>query len=201
MGTPFTFTASSTAGSVTGPPVPAGPSPGGNCIILQSLPVGTIVTVAETIPVGDAVSSITVAPLSQLVPGTLSLAAGTVAITIGSGVTEVTYTDVKNTGYLEICKKEGDVQGSFTVNPGTGNLGPFAVPAGSCSPAIEVPAGNVVIQENLSPGTVMVGCTTIPVSAQGPCNFNTVPPTSMVTVVPGDVSAETVAIITNKRHQ
>ena len=191
VGTPFTFTAGSSPVKV-----PAGPAPGGTCALGPSLPVGTDATVIETIPSGDAVSNITVAPPGQSV--STNLATGTATITIGSGVTEVTYTDYTTMGYLEICK-QGDVKtkGNFTFTVNPGNLGPFSVPLGACTPAIQVLAGPVVITETSTPGIVMSGCTTIPGGRQGTCN--TPPNTSTVTVAPGDLSTETVAIITNRQ--
>lgn len=189
VGTPFTFTAGGTTFTV-----PAGPGPGGTCVVGPTLPVGSTVTVDEAVPPGHLVSSIAVAPPSHLV-GAPNLAAGSVDVTIGIGVTEVTFTD-KRTGFVEICKK-GDVTGTFkfTVNPG--GLGPFVVPAGACSPAIEVAAGTVVIQETPSPGIIMAGCSTIPAGQQGPCNLGV--QSSTVAVVPGDVSTQTIAFITNRR--
>jgi uncharacterized repeat protein (TIGR01451 family) len=188
-GTPFTFTAG--ANTFT---VPTGPAPGGTCVVGPRFSVGTRVTVAETVPAGYTVSSITVAPASRL-EGTPNLAGGSVNVTIGSGVTEVTFTD-KRTGFLEVCKS-GEVQGnfSFTVNPG--GLGPYVVPAGACSPAIEVAAGTVTIHELASAGTVMSGCSTISPAQQGACNLTA--QTSTVTVDPGDVSTMTIAFVTNKK--
>jgi hypothetical protein len=188
VGTPFTFTAGSSTFTV-----PAGPPPGGTCVIGPSFTVGSTVAVVETIPAGDTVANITVAPPSQLL-GTPNLAGGSVNVTLGSGVTEVTFTD-KRTGFVEICKN-GNVQGNFnfTVNPG--NLGPFVVPAGACSPAIEVAAGPVFINELPSGGATMAGCATIPSGQQGLCNLGA--STSTVTVAPGDVSTMTIAFITNK---
>jgi hypothetical protein len=188
VGTPFTFTAGSSTFTV-----PAGPAPGGTCVVGPSLPIGSTVAVVETIPAGDTVSNITVAPPGQLV-GTPNLAGGSVNVTLGSGVTEVTFTD-KRTGFVEICKN-GVVQGNFnfTVNPGS--LGPFVVPAGACSPAIEVAAGSVLINEMPSTGTTMAACATIPPGQQGPCNLGA--HTSTVTVAPGDVSTITIAFVTNR---
>ena len=189
VGTPFTFTAGSNTFTV-----PTGPTPGGTCVVGPSFPVGTHVTVAETIPPGYTVSSITVAPQVRQ-DGTPNLAGGSVNVTVGSGVTEVTFTD-KRTGFLEICKN-GDVQGNFnfTVNPG--GLGPYVVPAGACSPAIEVAAGVVTIHELPTAGTGMSGCSTIPPGQQGACNLGA--QTSTVTVDPGDVSTMTIAFVTNKK--
>jgi len=191
VGTPYNFTAGSSTFTV-----PAGPAPGGTCVVGPSLPLGSTVTVAETVPAGDMVSSIAVAPPGQLV-GVPNLGGGSVDVTIGSGVTEVTFTDRKPTGFLEICKK-GPVKGNFEfwVN---GGVGPFIVPAGACSPAIELPPGPAVIYENLlfwnplfpSP----IACSTFPPAQQGPCiaNFHV----SIVTVSPGDISTMTTAFITN----
>lgn len=191
VGTPFTFT----AGSAT-LTIPAGPAPGGTCVVGPSVPVGSTVTVAETIPAGDTVSSITVAPPGQLV-GTPNLAGGSASVAIGAGVTEVTFTDEKRTGFLEICKA-GRLTGSFTFTVNPGGLGPFVVPAGACSPAIEVPAGPVVIAELPAAGVVMVGCNTLPTNRQGVCNFSE--ETSVVTVVPGDISSMTIAFVVNRRQ-
>jgi hypothetical protein len=188
-GTPFTFTAGSSTFNV-----PSGPAPGGTCVVGPRFTVGTHVTVAETVPAGYTVSSIAVAPSGQLV-GTPNLAGGNVNVTIGSGVTEVTFTD-KRTGFLEICKN-GDVQGNFSFSVNPGSLGPFVVPAGACSPAIEVAAGVVTIHEQPSAGGTMSGCATIPAGQQGACNLGA--QISTVTVDPGDVSTMTVAFVTNKK--
>jgi len=189
VGTQFNFTAGANTFSV-----PAGPPPGGTCVVGPTFPVGSNVIVDEAVPAGHTVSSIAVAPPKQLV-GAPNLAAGSVNVIIGSGVTVVTFTD-KLTGYLEICKR-GEVKGnfSFTVNPG--GLGPFVVPAGACSPPIEVVAGPVIVNELQTTGTAMVECTTYPAVRQGLCNPGGL--TSTVTVVPGDVSTETIAFITNRR--
>jgi hypothetical protein len=198
VGGSFTFTATAGSNPTPIPPVPAGPAPGGTCMVGPSFPVSTPVTVVETsIPAGATVSSITVAPPGQQVG---SPNGGSVTITIGSGVTEVTFTN-KRTGFLEICKTGGATGAagpySFTItpsnNPGNLNLGPFVVPAGACSPAIEVAAGPVTINE-LPPAT-MANCTTTPPTNQiNPCGTQG----DMVTVVPGDVSTMTIATITNK---
>lgn len=190
VGMSFNFMAGSTPFAV-----PAGPAPGGYCTIVgTNFPVGSSVTVAETIPPGHVVSSIVVAPASQLVPGSLSLPAGSVAVTIGPGVTEITFTD-KRTGFVEICKR-GHVTGNFTFTVNPGGLGPFVVPAGACSPAIEVAAGTVFISETLVPGTPLIGCATIPLStSQLACNSP--PQVSTVNVAPGNISTMTIAFVTN----
>jgi uncharacterized repeat protein (TIGR01451 family) len=163
-------------------------------VVGPSFPVGTHVTVAETIPPGILVSSIAVAPSGRL-DGPPNLAGGSANITIGTGVTEVTIIN-KHTGFLEICKT-GEVQGNFSFSVNPGGLGPFAVPAGACSPAIEVAAGDVTIHELPSAGSAMSGCTTIPPTQQGTCNLGA--QISTVTVAPGDISTMTIAFIANKK--
>jgi len=192
VGTPFSFTANGNPFQVA-----AGPGPGGTCLVVNpSFPAGTTVTIVETIPAGTAVSNITVAvaPPGNVV--STNNATGTVVVTTGPGVTEVTYIDYKTTGYLEICKT-GVAGGSFMVNPG--NLGPFAVPVGACSPAIQVAAGQVMITETPPLGIVIGGCTTIPSGRLVSC-----PPgglTATVTVVPGDIPSESIATINNRRDR
>jgi hypothetical protein len=198
--TPFTFNYTSIPATGTAS-IPAGPAPGGYCKLSTSVPVGTPVHLAEVLPAGDIVSSITAAPPSRL--GVTNLGAGTATVTVGTGVTEVTYTDEnqkEETGYLEICKEyTGNSTtapppfATFNVTPGSS--GPVVVPAGACSPAIEVPAGTVTIKEIPIVGYVMSTCSTIPAVDQITC----VPATwtDTVTVAPGNIPNQTVAIITN----
>jgi hypothetical protein len=177
--------------------VPAGPAPGGLCAVSPPFPTGTTVTVTETIPLGDFISGIDVNSPGQLV-GNANLATGVVNVKIiFNGVTEVTYTNRRKmdpTGFLEICK-QGHAKGnfSFTVNPG--NLGPFVVPAGACSPPIEVVAGTVTITETPAVGYTLVNCATFPSGRQISCNPSTL--TSTVHVVAGNISSQTIAIMTN----
>jgi hypothetical protein len=192
VGTPFIFHAGTTAITVR-----AGPAPGGTCSLGPTFAIGSAVSVTETVPSGMRVSGVTVAPPPRLI-GLPNLPGGTVQVAIGSGVTEVTFTNTRQTGFIEICKAFttvtlGSGSYSFTVNPG--NLGPFVVPARGCSPAIEVAAGMVTITEALPPGIHLASCSTLPTTQQGPCNLAA--GTSTVNVVPGDVSTQTIAIFTN----
>ena len=76
--------------------VPAGAYPGGNCAVLAAQPtVGEQLTIAQSVPSGDQVTSIVVSPSGRIV-GSPDLANGKVVLTVGSGVTEVTYTDASN---------------------------------------------------------------------------------------------------------
>jgi hypothetical protein len=201
VGTPFTFAYSSTPSYVSGTAtILAGPAPGGLCKHSGSLPIGTTVTITETpIPPGDAVSNIIVTPATRLV--SMNLVTGTVTVKIGTGVTEVTYTDHSlKGGYLEICKQglagTAPLSGifNFTVNPG--NI-PIAVPAGYCSPPIEVPAGTLTITETPVSGIQLAACTAYPASI-GPCQV-TGPWTVKVNVVPGVLSSQTIVTIIDKK--
>jgi hypothetical protein len=189
VGTPFDFNAGSS--SIT---VPAGPAPGGTCVVGPSLPVGSAITVSEFVPSGVTVTNINVAPPSQQV-GLPNLGGGSVNITMGTGVTEVTFTN-NLTGYIEICKK-GDVKGNFSFTISPGSIGPVVVPAGACSPAIQVIAGPVIVKEVPKPGSAMSGCSTWPASQQLGCNTSA--GTSTVNVSPGNISTMTIAFIENKR--
>jgi uncharacterized repeat protein (TIGR01451 family) len=123
VGTPFTFAAGSSTITVL-----AGPAPGGTCVDGPSLPVGSNVTVTETIPAGDAVSSITVAPSTQLV--STNLVTGTANVTIGGDGTVVTYTNINQTPVVTGCLKDTKVtvkcnpDGTYTLTlSGTGFTG------------------------------------------------------------------------------
>ena len=76
----------------------------------------------------------------------------------------------------------------------------FRVPAGACSPAIEVLAGrNIVITELAKDGSEFIGdgCSTIPSDRQKKCDSSTRRSTVYVPV--GDISTQTIAIIRNER--
>lgn len=188
VGTVFTFTADSQ--TIT---VPAGPAPGGYCTVGPLFPVGSTIPVTETLTNGNQVTNIKVEPPNRFVWSSGNI----VHVKIGPGVTEVTFTN-ERTGYIQICKQTDPKGGTgtyqFYVNPGW--LGPFTVPAGSCSPAIKVPAGTVTIHEVLGWGVQLVGCSTLPASNQISCS--PAAGTSTVNVNPGDVSAQTIVNMINK---
>jgi hypothetical protein len=92
-GTNFPFTTSATSGTTN---VPAGPAPGGTCVVVgTNFYQNSTVTITQQIPSGDRVTSITVATPDRQV-GSADLANGKVTVKIGSGVTEVTYTDASS---------------------------------------------------------------------------------------------------------
>lgn len=188
VGTVFTITADSA------PPftVTAGPAPGGYCTVGPTFPVGSWVTVTEALPSGTQMTGVSVNPPPRYVASFGS----TVIVAMSSGVTEVTFTN-KRTGFIEICKTTSPPGGggnyTFYLN---GNMGPYTVPVGSCTPAIEVPAGTVTINEVLAPGVQLTGCSTLPPANQIGCNAAA--GISTVNVAPGDVSNQTIAYMTNK---
>jgi hypothetical protein len=141
LGQLFTFTANGT--SMT---VPAGAPPGGTCV-MDPVPyrAGTLVTVSEGINPGTQVSDIEVNPPNRIV-GSADLTNRTVSVILGSGETDVTYTNVPAPpGTLKICKNAGPgvTTGSswpFTVS---GVSGTIMVPAGSCKIVGDFPFNSV----------------------------------------------------------
>lgn len=85
---PFTFTAKG-FGAPKSYTVPAGPPPGGYCVVADSYPTGTPVLVAEQDQRGATVTGISVAPPDR---GGTQTANSVIAI-IDSGTTEVTFTN------------------------------------------------------------------------------------------------------------
>ena len=89
VGTNFNFTATGLGGPHDYQ-IPAGPADqGGFCVVDGTFLVNTPVTVAESVPGGVFVSNITVTPADRGGPQT----SGSVVATIGSGITEVDFTD------------------------------------------------------------------------------------------------------------
>ncbi len=90
IGQSFSFTATA-SGTSTTYSVPAGPAPGGYCVVATSYPVGTPVLVKENAPTYSSyeVSGIAVAPADR---GGTQTSASVIAI-IDSGTTEVTFTN------------------------------------------------------------------------------------------------------------
>ncbi|HEV2759422.1 MAG TPA: hypothetical protein VGV86_07635, partial [Acidimicrobiales bacterium] len=86
-GTEFTFLAGARTVAV-----PAGPAPGGYCVVAGSFPVATNVSVSELVPRGVQVSDISIAPADRRV-GAANLAGGSVIVRIGSGFSEATFTN------------------------------------------------------------------------------------------------------------
>lgn len=189
IGAPFTFDAG--GNTVT---VPAGPAPKGYCqvVVSQGFPTGVPVIVKENI--NNNVFTVTAISATPAASQTsVDLAQATIGVTLGAGVSEVTFTNKRTKGFIEICKKvSGLPYGSytFTVN----GAGSYTVPANACLPPIEVDAGVVSITETSVGPFVISACDTFP-AAQ--CTVNSNQHSVDVNVVGGDVSTQTVVNITN----
>jgi hypothetical protein len=161
VGTLVNFTVGGTSLSV----------PAGYCSVVGLFPVGTQLTAVETIPSGNQVTSITVAPADRLNTAP-NLATGTVGFTIGTGVTEVGFTNATATtaelGLLKVCKIAGagvTVGANFSFSVAGSS---FTVPAGYCVPYAMYPVGTpVTIKEVLSSTTVATAISALPANRQG----------------------------------
>jgi hypothetical protein len=193
VGSPFNFTVGATTTSV-----PAGPAPGGYCDIVGTYPVGSDETVVETIPGGDQVEAIQVEPSTQLVSDNLTH--GKVKVAIGTGVTEVTYTnqseEAAKAGWLEICKQ---TPSTGTVIPATFqftvNGNPVSVPSNACTSAIQVPAGQTQVIETPADGYGMTACSAISAAYLLSCTPSS--QTAVVQINPGNISTETILEVTD----
>jgi hypothetical protein len=164
-GTNFAF-------SVAGTPltIPAGPAPVGSCsaaLVVPALPA----TITETIPSGTTLASVSTLPGAGLLISS-DLAAGTAIVAVNpGGQTIATFVDTipppPTTGFLQICKIAGSgvtLGTDFTFNvagtPTTVAAGPPSV--GTCSSALTLAAGQVLIAETLPSGTAMTAVSTLP---------------------------------------
>jgi len=206
LNTRFNFTTTVPNHSIS---VPAGPAPGGYCqVVGTDFVTGSSVVIAETVPADYSVTNINCTSSAST-----DITAGTASLDIPPGVTECTFTNksTEPTGYLEICKemapgRRGTRPGgdfTFIVNEAVDPLlGPITVPAGACSPAIEVIAGNVAIREQPRGRSYeMTDCSTVNVpSRQVACVRGrlTGERISLVEVPAGNLSDQTIAVITNK---
>lgn len=173
--------------------VPAGPAPGGYCIIVPGTFVqGEQVSITEQIPDTMAVTDV------KQVGGHLvskGVPQGTITLDLGSGVTETTFTDevVRGTGYLEICNTaRAGVTGNFGYAYDGQNI---TVPAGACSAAVQVHAGALTIQQGVKSGSTFSTCKVTPGGRLLQCYPST--RTSVVTIVPGDLTTQTIAKFVN----
>ncbi len=153
--------------------VPAGPaSQGGYCIVDGGFPIGTHVTVQEAPPFPYGVLGVSVNPPSRGAGTTVSNGSGQVTVTIGTGFTEVTFTNFGSTpssGQLKVCKIAGpgvDIGTNFgfsvlsatapasvqiiTVPAGPADQGGYCVIAGAFQPGTratvtELPASGYAV--------------------------------------------------------
>ncbi|HYM60018.1 MAG TPA: hypothetical protein VEZ11_03905 [Thermoanaerobaculia bacterium] len=136
LGQNFTITANGVSYTV-----PAGPAAtGGYCVLDGTFPVGTNVTVQETPPAPYQVLNMTVNPSNRGVGAPIIVNGnGQATVSIGTGFTEVTVTNIGSTktGQLKICKVAGPgvaVGTNFTFSVGSpatsGTTQTYTVPAG-----------------------------------------------------------------------
>jgi len=217
VGQHFTFAMS--PAPLSGPStasVPAGPVPGGYCVLAGNFAANTAVTVTETIPPGDSISGIRINPTQ---PGdSVSPGTGTAVAVAGLGLTEVTYANVSRgaedrSGFMEICKQAvtsppwagggaANPVFQFTVQPQTaGGVSvpgqTVSVPAGTCSAPIQVLVGSVQVNESSVPFWNMVHCGVTNGGTLGLCNLTG--KYAQVNVPSGGVANEAILTITNSR--
>jgi len=146
--TPFTFTVQSAAGTQQ-LSIVVGAAPGQQCKFLTTgLPLGSTVTVAETVPT----------------PANFAVDTQTQTATIQPGVNILTFTNTA-LGTVEVCKTGADPSArnqnlnyQFSVNGGAA----FTVHAGQCSGAIVVPAGTATVAEvNIPANFQLTGVTAV----------------------------------------
>lgn len=195
VGTLYTFSVDGAAVTVA-----AGPAPGGYCsVVPDAFEIGQDVTVQETAVGGTTVTGIAVTPTSSLV--TSNVATGQAIVHMAPGVTEATFTNAKGkTGWIEICKQLPATPGpalnfQFTV-PGI-SFGTITVPAGSCSPAIQVGAGQTTVTELATQGFILQSCAALPAPRLVACN--TTARTATVAVVAGGPADMTIVTFTNRK--
>jgi hypothetical protein len=208
-GTVFTIT-------VNGTPyqVPAGKD-NGLCVLAGQFALNSQVTVQETIPAGYIVHRIEVKPSARLV--SKNVGQGLVVVKIGSGVTEVIFTNRGEgiptatpqptrtpggtkpptatpavTGRLQVCKEGEGVSGYFTFT--------FAgktrtIPAGTCTSLIVVPVGQLTITEQAKAGYVLTDVYTIPANRLVSEDISDRQAT--VTIVQGNAASQTIVVFVN----
>ena len=203
--------------------VPAGPTDGGYCVLAGQFPLNTEVTVQEVMPVGYAVSNIEVKPDRAV---NTDLALGKVIIEIGSGVTEVIFTNrdsslpTPTAGPSSTPTATPNCAPNCTPTPtptpkgrlqickeadGDGVSGYFSfnfanksktVPVGACSALITVDAGALTINEVAQAGYKVTDIYTIPPNRLISEDLNT--RSATVTIVQGYASSQTIVVFRNQ---
>ncbi len=139
----------------------------GSCVAAAAFPVGTSVVVAENPSAGTTVSAISVVPVDR--EGAADLSAGNVSVTVGTGLTEVDFTNtVGGLGLVKVCKVAGAGIAAGTRFTFAMNGTSFVVPAGYCFANGLLPVGTVVtITEMFSAASVASAISVLPASQQG----------------------------------
>ena len=139
----------------------------GSCVSAATFPVGASIMVAETPSAGTTVAAISVLPPDR--QGAVDLSRGEVTVTIGTGLTEVDFTNrAGGVGLLKICKIAGSgVTSGTSFSFGIGAAS-FMVPAGYCVKSGLFPVGAAVtIRELFSPSAVASAISVLPADRQG----------------------------------
>lgn len=204
--------------------VPAGPTDGGFCVLAGQFPLNTDITVQEVIPAGYDVWGIEVKPERRAVDTDANL--GKVIIEIGTGVTEVIFTNMAS-GFPTPTAGPSDTPTATpncdpncvpTSTPapkgrmqickeadGAGVSGYFefdflnrskTVPVGACSALITVDAGTLTLTEVAQAGYKVSDIYTIPANRLISNNLNA--GSATVTIVEGNVSTQTIVIFRNR---
>jgi hypothetical protein len=154
VGTMFTFY-TKPGGQKQSITVPAGPAPGGYCQVVGEYAAGSQVALHEYLPRGFSIVSIRTEPAEAELSQDRS--AGVVMLRLPRGVTEVTWVQT-GTGWIEICKEGGRPGQTYSFSfMGINGPRTETVLAGACTPAFEVPAGNLVVTEANAQGQMTGG--------------------------------------------
>lgn len=163
----------------------------GSCSLPILVPAGDV-TVTEAATADYQVSAITSSPAGTLVSADIAARSAVVKV-FGDKVTEVTFTNVKKTGTVKVCKVAGPGVAAgeeFAFTVGTVQT---TARAGSCSLPITLPVGNVTVQETARPGYEV---TAITVAGAGALVSTNLPAGSAVVTVAVGVTEVT---FTNKK--
>ena len=191
--------------------------PAGYCVLAGQYPLNTNVTVKETVPAGFFVSSIEVKPSNRKVSKNITLA--TAVVKIGSGVTEVIFTNKLTstptktpqptrtpggtkpptatpavTGRLQICKEAGGtgVSGNFTFRFDTRSR---SLPVGACTLIMSANVGTLVVREDPKAGYVVSNIYTIPANRLVTKDLSS--RTATITIVQGNAASQTIVVFVN----
>src|SRR5687767_12614089 len=203
--------------------VPAGPTDGGYCVLAGQFPLNLDVTVQEVIPAGYDVSNIEVKPDRAQ---NTDVESGTVIVEIGSGVTEVIFTNrasglpTPTAGPTNTPTATPSCDPNCTPTPtptpkgrlqickeadGSGVSGYFSfnfanrtktVPVGACSALITVDAGSLTITEEAQAGYAVTDVYTIPANRLLSRNINA--RSATITIVQGNASSQTIVVFRNR---
>jgi hypothetical protein len=116
---------------------------------------------------------------------------------IRSAIVLVCLSGCAQAGLIEICKDDsptGSLSGVSTFAI-AGQPGTVAVPVGACSPAITLPDGFATITELPQPGATLLDVSVFP--SDRLISFDAATASAVVSIVPGDISNETVITFTN----